>query len=218
MKFWDKVRRLASSGLLPMAIALLTQSATGAEAVDVSQGQDRRSTLEIQSSFNLPRRDIFRDLYGSGVTFAIRYEHSLSQKIGWGVRVSRVQLSDYEDYSIVKLGYRDFTITPVITYNFAKSQSMRLFSGGGLGLSFRKISLDSYRLDQYGNPSYAFVGHQSEASAYGLLMLGADLKLAGKWYFGARVTYDRHFFGDVTTGDLGDTGGFNFGGSLGIRF
>jgi hypothetical protein len=201
-----------------LVISVVLFSPTSANSVDIVARKDFRNTLEAQGSFNFARREIFRDLYGNGVTFAVRYERAINDKIGWGIRVSRVQLSDFPEYAIVKLKYRDFNVAPMMTYNLLNGGGFRLFPGAGLGLSFRKITLDSYRLDQNGNPSSPYEAYQTEASMYGLLMLGADLGLSGKLFLGARVTYGRHFSGDVTTGDLGDTGGFNFGGSFGIRF
>ncbi len=194
-------------------ILLLVMTFGNAAAIDIAERAAWRNTLELQGSFNYARREVFRDLYGNGVTFALRYERIINDRVGLGLRASRVQLCNATEHATTKLKYRDFAVASMFTYNLARSRAFRFFSGVGAGLSFRKVTLESYSI--FYSPLEA---HQSEISFYSLLMLGADLRLSGSMFLGARVTYDRHFFGDVTTGDFGDTGGFNFGGSLGLRF
>lgn len=201
-----------------LAVVLLLAVSASVNAIEIVEKKEWQNTLEAQGSFNYARREVFRELYGNGVTFAVRYEKIVNDKIGLGVRVSRVQLCNAKEYAIAKLKYRDFVFAPMITYNLAHSGGLRLFSGGGAGLSFRKITLESHFVYESGELGSPFEAAQSETSLYGLLMLGADIRLSSSLFLGARVTYDRHFFGDVTTGDLGDTGGFNFGGSLGFGF
>jgi hypothetical protein len=191
---------------------------SNAGAVDIVNNRNWQNTLEAQGTYNFARREIFRDLYGNGITLSLRYERTLNNRCGLGFRISRVQLSNAKKYAIAKLAYRDFTVAPVITYSFFRTGCLRVFSGGGAGLSFRKITLDSYVLDDSGNPLYQYEAHQTETSWYGLLVLGVDINLSSTLFAGARATYDRHFFNDATKGDFGDTGGFNFGGSLGFGF
>ncbi len=175
------------------------------------------NTVEAQGSFNYARRGDFRELYGNGITFAIRFEHRLGGKLGIGAHVSRVQMCKADSDDAVKLKYRDFAVTPMLTYTLVRSGQMRLFGGGGFGLSLRKIILETLIYDIVtGDPMYSVEFDQSEIRLRSLVMLGADLSLGGSVFLGARVTYDRHFLGDAELGDFGDTGGFNFGGSIGF--
>lgn len=209
----DAVRKgLFFSFVMPLLIS------SNVGAVDVVNRQNWRNTVEVQGSYNLARREIFRDLYGNGVSISLQYERTLNYRFGLGLRISRVQLSNAKEYDIAKLAYRDFTAAPVMTYCFLRTGSLRAFSGGGAGLSFRKITLNSYVLDDSGNPLYQYEAHQTETSWYGLLMLGVDMNLSRTIFVGVRATYDRHFFNDIAKGAFGDTGGFNFGGNLGFGF
>ncbi|UCG61072.1 MAG: hypothetical protein JSV52_12190 [Candidatus Zixiibacteriota bacterium] len=205
-----------STALLVVVLVLLTAADAGAN--DVINKLAWRNTVEAEGSFNYARRDIFRNLYGNGLTIAIKYERVLNERIGLGVRLSRIQLCDAEEYSVIKLKYRDFAIVPMMTYTLTHTGGLRLFSGGGAGFSFRKIALESSATDETIFDQHAVNVAQTEATVLGLVMLGADIRLGRSLFFGARVTWDHHFFGDVEVGDFGDTGGFNFGGSLGFGF
>lgn len=194
-----------------LAALLILSAASDAGAIDVAVRQDPQNTLEFQGSFSFARRETFRDLYGNGVAFGLRFEHIINDRISWGVRLSRVQLAEGEyNFWEVDLGYRDLSLAPMINYTFTRTGLLRLFSGAGLGLSFRKITLVGTA--EY----YAFEADQTEMALYGVLMLGADLGLSRSVYLGARVSYDRHLFSGAKTGNLGDSGGFNFGGCFGF--
>lgn len=198
-------RRLA---LLPAILTLLL-IATDAGAIDVVEKQFSQNTLEFQGSFSFARREVFRDLYGNGLALAVRFEHIVNDKMSWGGRLSRVQLAEDNFYDS-DLKYRDLSLAPMINYIFTRTGSLRLFSGAGLGLSFRKITLVKE------SELYSYEADHSEMAPYGVLMLGADLNLSPAVYLGARVSFDRHLFSNVKTGNLGDSGGFNFGACFGF--
>jgi hypothetical protein len=201
-----------------LAMIILLAASANVEAIDKVEKKEYLNSLEAQGSFNYARREVFRELYGNGLTLALRYERFKSDKIGLGIRLSRVQLCDAGEYATTKLKYRDLSLAPMITYSMVRTDGFRIFGGAGPGLSFRKVTVEGARTDETGVPIGSLDANQTEVSLYSLMMLGADLNLSRSVFLSARVTYDRHWFGDVTTGDFGDTGGFNFGGSFGLRF
>ncbi|UCG61074.1 MAG: hypothetical protein JSV52_12200 [Candidatus Zixiibacteriota bacterium] len=221
MKAYNKCITLAR--WLTSITALLTIFSlaipSGAGAVEVVSRPVWSNTIETQGSFAYGARGGFRELYGNGLTLALRYEHRLGEKTGLGVHVARVQQCDAGEYAVVKLKHRDLAVTPLLTYSLVRNRQVRLFGGGGMGLSFRKITLETLIYDIVtGDPLFEAEYDHSETSVHSLLMVGADFRLGRSLFFGARVTWDHHFFGDVEVGDFGDTGGFNFGGSLGFGF
>jgi opacity protein-like surface antigen len=209
--------------LLVFVAAILVSAAPTASAdqveADVVDRYVGQNSIEIQGGYFLGRREVFRDIYGNGPIFGFAYQWAMNDKVGLGVRLSWNQLeadmrpSDPSTGYAETLKYRNFAVIPTATYTVAKTDRVKLFAGGGLGVSFRKITWAVEQLSEtvidYGD---------SETSLAGLLLAGCNVSLSEKFYFGLRASYDRQFFGDVTTGDFGDTGGFNFGGSLGIRF
>jgi len=199
--------------------------------VEVSAGETaaswaQRGSIEIQGGYFMGRREPFRDIYGEGVSFGAWYRRNVANRISFGIKLNRVQLSEkhgevYLSPSEVdtnKVTHRDFAASATLTYELYRSNALRVFGGAGLGFSFRKVTLDSPVEATADDPDASLDMSISETSPYGLLILGGDILLTRSIFFGIRASLDRHFFGDPQMGEFGDTGGFNFGGGIGIGF
>lgn len=212
-----------------VALAMVVAPGFSGEVLagETPAGLAEQSSIEIHGGYFLGRRDTFREIYGEGVAFGIWFRQQVADKIGIGIRLSRIQLSENhgeiyfseDDIRPIVMTHRDFAAAMTMTYELAATNSMKLFAGGGLGFSFRKITFDSPLEETVEDtPDSSPDMSINETSPYGLVMLGGDIALTRSVFFGLRVSLDHHFFGDTMMGDFGDTGGFDFGGSLGIGF
>ena len=200
--------------LILLALAI-TMNVAGVEA---APAPNWKNSFEVEGCFSYARSENFRDLYGNGVTVGARYERLVTNSLGLGLRVSRIQVSEPELIAPSTLTLKDFAVVPMISYSLAPTDNLRFFVGGGVGLSFREVTVESTYLAGSGDIETAYEAQQSETSAYGLLMVGADLRLGDFFFLGARLSNDLHILSDAEVGDLGDTGSFRIGGSLGFGF
>jgi hypothetical protein len=214
------VVRLAALAL--MALPLISSDVS---AIDIVERHRWDNTVQVQAGYFVAKRGLFRDIYGEGVAFAIGYERAINATIGLGTRISRTQfgnehgslLTGYGTISY-KMKYREFAVAPLITYNFIQAGSLRVFAGGGVGVSFRKVTLEDPLSMILSDAADIVKFSDSETSPYGLLIVGTNFAISPKAFFGLRISLDHHFFGSPASGDLGDSGGFNFAGNIGFGF
>jgi hypothetical protein len=216
----------AVTRIMAVVILAIPLISSNVFAIDIVERHRWDNSVQVQTGYFVAKRGAFRDIYGEGIAFAVGYERAINAKIGLGGRVSRTQFgNDHGEVYVsatetisYKMKYREFAVAPLITYNLKQSGSLRVFAGGGVGISFRKITLED-PLSMILSDAAAIVKFSdSETSPYGLLVVGTDLAISPKAFFGLRVSLDHHFFGNPESGDLGDSGGFGFAGSFGFGF
>ncbi len=208
-------------GLMLLIVACPTSSSVADDFVHSRsiQSQDRipqRDRLDFEAGYFTARRGDFREVYGSGATFAASFEHRINKRFGWGLR-STIGKQSLD----AGLRYWSLTICPHITLTVVESKTFRRVIGVGLGAGYRHVNLAASRTTEHApDIAASYTVTQRSFGAFTMAMAGFDLRLSERFCFGGRAYFDYYFtdqlFGDVKRGDFGDTGGLSFTGRIGF--
>jgi len=218
MNQYSQIRRGPARSIIIVLSAVIAILCTSGDimAIDIVERNTGLNSLEVQAGYFIGRRAEFRDLYGNGLAFGVCYRRDVWSKVGLGIRLSWTQLSQehgwIEDINAAAYEFKwwDISIAPTVTYRLMQRRSLGIWAGIGTGISLRKVTVVPVESETEFD--------DNQTAPYGIVLVGADIRLTRSAFFGVRVSYDRHFFGDPMEGDFCDTGGFGFGGSIGIGF
>ena len=170
--------------------------------------------ISAEGGYFTARREMFRELYGSYLNYALGFERQHQGAWGWGIRVEFIRLKKRK---LANLRYWTIALSPIVTYRLTHLVGFQPVVGAGIGVSYRNITYFGYRVDPWGQPVGGLAATQTELSVFTILTSGADINLSQKVVLGARTYFDYYPLGDPSTGDFGDTGGFHFVARLAFR-
>jgi opacity protein-like surface antigen len=187
--------------LLTALLLVLCVGHTGAQELD-----DFQNAVTVRGGYFTAARAGFQDLYGDQFNGLIQYDQYMSEKYGFGVDAGFVILKR-SDFPIK---YRNFYFSPHALYRFVRSSGFNLYGSAGLGLNFRRISIDFVFTDEFGNPQGSDTYNQNDFGPSVNLGLGAEIMVSPQVFISPRVMFDFIYDSSPDKGDFGNTGGFNF--------
>ena len=172
-----------------------------------------KTVLSLEGSYFKPRRAEFKELYGNEFpVVGIRLDLPISKKNSVGIRGRYLRM-----HEIDSLVFTNFSMGLLIKRVFPENEITDFYLAGGIQMEFRKVVATlSVR-----NVSGQVVGTRSFRQQEFALSLniegGIDIWVLSRIKLSPHVGFIYFPFGDPTTGDFGDTGGFMFSASLGFR-
>lgn len=167
------------------------------------------TVISIEGAYFHPRRQDFRDLYGKGFqAIGARVDSRLRSTSWISFKGRFVKMSEYDEFN-----FMNASVAVLFKKTVEQESNIYLYGALGPGFDYRRIN---YHV-QTGSGFYSdSTLSQSEWSPSIIVEAGLDLWLTTGIKFSPQVDFTYFPFGDPTTGDFGDTGGFYLG--LGIGF
>jgi len=171
---------------------------------------DANSVFSVEGAFFHPRRGDFRDIYGQGFpALSARVDVPFKNTTWVCLKGRFVKMSEFDD-----LDYLNASLGVLLKKDIEQESNLNFYAAIGPQLDYRRISY----LVQSGGASYNdSTLSQTEWSPSIAAEAGLDLWINSGFKISPHVDFTYFPFGDPTTGDFGDTGGFYFVLGMGFR-
>jgi hypothetical protein len=169
--------------------------------------------VDLEFGYFTARRETFRQLYGSDLSYAVSVQRSIIGRFDLSLRAEYIPLAENGP----TLKYRVGSLTPMLLYALPRQAGLQPVIGAGLGLTKRRVLATAIAVDELGDPQGEVTVIQTEWNVCIVTTAGLDIDVSERLILGARTYFDYFPSGDPTAGDFGDTGGFHFVGRLGFK-
>ena len=207
---------LALAGCLLSGMVPTTSWADdGSAPTNTVAGMDQRrpSRLDFEIGYFTARRQMFRELYGSFLNYAVSYQRPIAGRFDLSLRAEFIRLAENGP----ALKYWVGSLTPMLFYPLPRQAGLQPVIGAGLGLSHRRVIVTAVAVDAFGEPYGEITATQKAWEVCAVATFGLDVDVSERLVLGAHTYFDYFPSGDPTVGDFGDTGGFHFVGRLGFK-
>lgn len=191
--------------LVLSVVATLFLAQTG-----ISENRIPPTVLSFEGSYFSPRRDEFKELYGKEFpVVGVRLDIPLMKETSLSIKGRYLRMSEIDS-----LVFTNISLGLLLKRTLPENDFTDFYLAGGIQIEYRRVGFTPpIMVNSFQSPSFA----QWEIAPSVAVEGGIDLWILSGFKISPSVGFHYFPFGDPTTGDFGDTGGFMFSASLGFR-
>ena len=178
-----------------------------------AQNLKPKTVLSFEVSYFKPRRAEFKELYGTGVRVGgIRLDFPIRKNTSISIRGRYFRMSEIDS-----LAFTNTSLGLMVKRTFPENEIIDYYLAVGVQFEYRRVGFSIPVLNGFPPVRNRRYFNQQETTLSVAAESGIDVWVLSRFKLSPSVGFHYFPFGDPTTGDFGDTGGFMFSASLGFR-